>query len=99
MSAELRKRSACLLDQTNRIGIDFLLADLNTGLTFLQVAHVTSSPANRQRNFDRAYEVYRTVTRLKARVVLTPDAQSEIGKKLADLKNELEKAGYVCRQN
>ena len=65
MSAQLNKRSKRLIDQTNRIGIDFLLSDLNTGLTFLQVAHVTGSPANRSRSFDRAYEVYRTVTRLR----------------------------------
>ena len=99
MSAQLNKRSKRLIDQTNRIGIDFLLADLNTGLTFLQVAHVTGSPSNRSRSFDRAYEVYRTVTRLMPRVVLTPDAQLEIGQKLADLRNELEKAGYTCSQN
>jgi len=93
------KESSRLIEQTNRIGVEFLLADLNTGMTFLQIAFVTSSPANRARNLGRACEVYRTVMRLLPRLVLAPDAQLEIDRKLEDLKNSLEEAGYSCTGN
>ena len=85
-----------LVEESNRIGTEFLLTDLNTGLIFLQVAQVTSVPAGRARNFEKALEVYRTVTRLLPRVVPSPDQQSKIHAMLGDLKGQLEKAGYFC---
>lgn len=99
MGANLNKGSSRLIQQTNQIGIDFLLTDLNTGLTFLQVADVTSSPESRTRNLDNAYEVYRTVTRLLPRVVISPGERLQIQKKLEDLRNPLERAGYACTGN
>lgn len=90
------EKTSNLIEQSNRIGVEFLLADLNTGLTFLQVAQVTSFPAGRARNFDKALEVYRTVTRLLPRVVPLPEEQMKIQSMLEDLKNQLEDAGYSC---
>lgn len=85
-----------LVEESNRIGIEFLLADLNTGLTFLQVARVTSVAAGRARNFEKALEVYRTVTRLLPRVIPAPDQQLKIHAMLGALKGRLEEAGYFC---
>ncbi|HEV2273769.1 MAG TPA: hypothetical protein VGR96_06355 [Acidobacteriaceae bacterium] len=88
------ERTSNLIEQSNRIGVQFLLADLNTGLTFTQVASVTESAVGRTRNFDKALEVYRTVTRLLPRVLPSPDEQLQIQTRLGDLKCRLEQAGY-----
>lgn len=94
MQPNLDQRSSQLIEESNRIGIQFLLADLNTGLIFTEVASVTESSAGRIRNFEKAVEVYRTVTRLLPRVVPSPDEQLQIQTKLGDLKCRLEQAGY-----
>ena len=90
------RKISSLIEQSNRIGIEFLLADLNTGLTFLQIAHVTTSAAGRVRNFEKALEVYRTVERLLPRVVPAADEQLKIQTMLGELRSRLLDAGYSC---
>jgi len=90
------RKMARLIEQSNRIGIEFLLTDLSTGMTFLQIAHVTTSAGGRARNFEKALEVYRTVKRLLPRVVPSTDEQSKIKAMLGDLRSQLLEAGYSC---
>ena len=87
------RKISSLIEQSNRIGIEFLL---NTGLTFLQIAHVTTSAAGRVRNFEKALEVYRTVERLLPRVVPAPDEQLKLQTMLGELRSRLLEAGYSC---
>jgi hypothetical protein len=94
MDPYLDKESWRYLEQANRIGIEFLLADLNVGLTFLETAQVTSLAATRTRDLDKALQVYRTVMRHLPRVVLPPDDEAEIASKLEELRSRLEEAGY-----
>lgn len=96
LHAHLDKRSSQLIARTNRIGINFLLAELNAGLTFLQIAPSTDSANGRGRQFDKALKVYFTVVRLLPRVVLTSREEAEIQDKLGELKRQLEGAGYSC---
>jgi hypothetical protein len=91
--------SSRLIEQTNQLGIDFLLTDLDLGLTFLQVARVTHFAESRSRNFDKAYRVYRTVMHLLPRVHPPPDVRLALEKKLEDLKNHLEEAGYCSPES
>jgi hypothetical protein len=81
-------------DQANRVGIDFLVADLNVGLTFLQIAGVTRIPSTRERDLEKALLVYRTVLSLLPRVNLSADDLDEINNKLAELRTKLEEAGF-----
>ena len=94
MAPDPETTSSNLIHQSNRIGIEFLLADLATGLTFTEVAAVTSSVEGRARNWDKAREVYRTVMRLLQRVSPSPEEQSQLQSRLEELKRRLEKAGY-----
>ena len=94
MNSDLDNRTSRLLERSNKIGVEFLLTDLNTGLTFVEVALTTNSPVNRNRNIESAVEVYRTVTRLLPRVVPTPLEQMEIEQKLEDLRLRIREAGY-----
>lgn len=88
------EKISSLIAQSNRIGVEFLLADLNTGLTFIQVAQATSLPAGLTRNLEKALVVYRTVVRLLPRVLPEPDEQLKIQTMLGDLRCRLEEAGY-----
>jgi hypothetical protein len=92
----LDKRSLLLIERTNQIGVDFLLTDLNAGLTFLQIALATDSPTDRNDHFNQVFKVYRTVERLLPRVIPGPHERMEIRIKLEDLKFHLEGAGYSC---
>lgn len=97
MREHLDRRSSQIIARTNRIGIDFLLAELNAGLTFLKIALATGSPNGGDHLFDQAFNVYCTVVRLLPRVVLAPHEELEIQLKLGDLKRPLEGAGYSCK--
>ena len=94
MDPDLWNTSSKLIEKSNQIGIEFLLSDLETGLTFTEVAIVTAFPAGSARNFEKALEVYRTVTRLLPRLSPSPDERSRIHSRLAELKGRLEKGGY-----
>jgi hypothetical protein len=83
------------IEQANRIGIEFLVTDLDVGLTFLQTAEITRLVSTRERDLEKALVVYRTVTRLLPRVVLSEDDWTEINEKLEELRTKLENAG--CR--
>ena len=96
MRLGLHQKSLRIREESNRIGTEFLLADLDTGLTFVQVACVTGSQASRTRNLGKAFEVYRTVLHLIGRVESSPPERLEIERKLEDLRCRLEKAGISC---
>jgi hypothetical protein len=89
------KESWQRIEQANRIGIDFLVADLDVGLTFLQIADVTRSPATRTRDLDKALQVYRTVKSLLPRLFLSADDGKVINRKLAELRLKLKQAGCI----
>lgn len=82
-----------LLQQSNRIGVQFLLAELETGLTFLAVAGTTSIGENRARNIESAHQAFRTVHRLLPRVLPSPEEKLQINGKMDRLKQGLLKAG------
>jgi hypothetical protein len=84
-----------LLRQSNQIGVDFLLADLETGHTFLDIADLTEAAETHSRNHERAREVYFTVLRLLPRVAPDPDEKDRLQQRLAQLRKRLEDAGYL----
>lgn len=96
MHASIDSKSLQLIENSNRIGVDFLRADLDTGLTFLKIACTTTYPDGRARNFAKALLAYRTVLRFLPRVTPSPDEQLEIRAKLEELRLRLEGAGYSC---
>jgi len=85
-----------LREQTNRIGIDFLFAELEMALTFLQVGESSDSQESRHRNFEKALEGYRTVLHFLPRVVPSTDQQAQLQLQMEKVKHRLEEGGYSC---
>lgn len=61
------------LGDANQNGIDFVIADLDLALTFMDVAEVSHIEDTVRRNHNNAHKAYHTVLRLLEN--LTPDAE------------------------
>lgn len=83
-----------LMRKSNSVGVRFLLAEVNAGLTLLASAATTAMPGNRQRCLSNAREVYGVMLRLLPRVQPDPDEKLELGGKMAELRDGLIDAGY-----
>ena len=81
--------TAKLLEQSHRIGVQFLLADLATALTFLDVSEVTGLEESRLRNLQNARHVYDTVIRLMPKVAPSHGERAVLEDRLAELKRRL----------
>ena len=89
------KSTAQLLEQSQRIGVQFLLADLAAALTFLDVAEVTKWEGTRDRNRQNARAVYDTVLRLLPKLSPSGDERAVLELRLAELKSRLIDLGYA----
>jgi hypothetical protein len=78
---------------TQRKSIEFLLLELDTALTFLDVAGVTSSEVTANRACQNARKGYDTVVAFLPRLNPTAQERAAIQSKLALLKRRLEAAG------
>jgi hypothetical protein len=83
-----------IVNQSNRIGVEFLFTDLRTAFTFLDVAKVTQVAESRERNRANAVKVYRTVLRLKPKLQLPKEDEARFEEQVAQLKRDLEEVGY-----
>ena len=86
-----------LRDESNKIGIEFLLTELDTAFTFLSVAATTGSPETRERNRKHACEAYEIAHRMQSKVVMEPCQKGIFQERIAGLRKRLEDLGYnVC---
>jgi hypothetical protein len=83
------------VEQSHRIGVRFLLADIDVALTFLAGADVTRSEDSRKRNRQSALRAYETVTRLLPRLSPSGEEQIALNNKLQELKNRLVALGCL----
>ena len=72
---------------------EFLLTDLDTALTFLDVAESTLNQATRQRNHANARRAYDTVVRLMQNLSLDDTQREQLAERLALLKSRLQNVG------
>ena len=77
----------------NTASIEFLLADLETALTFMDVAETSDDPKIKQRNYTNARVAYDTVVRLLPKVKPTSSQQQAIDERLTLLRARLEAVG------
>lgn len=77
----------------NRSGVDFVITDLNVGLTFSYMARGLLTQETKDRSRRNARRAYDTVVRFRDRVCPTTAEALSIQKKLARLKSELEQLG------
>ena len=79
--------------QLNATNADFLKVDVETALTFTQMALDTDNQEKRDRNRGNARKAYDTISRLRERVVLTPAQEKHLNKQMQRLTRELTELG------
>ena len=72
---------------------EFLLTDLDTGLTFMDVADSTRNMAVRRRNHANARRAYDSVVRFMRNLSLDDTQRKALAERLALLKSRLENVG------
>ena len=82
-----------LSSDLNKTSIEFLITDLETALTFLDVAQTSGDQKTKQRNHKNAHNAYDSVIRLLPKVKPTAAQQQAIDEKLTLLKARLEAVG------
>jgi hypothetical protein len=87
------KSTRQIVDQSHRIGVQFLMADLTVAQTFLDVAEVSRSDEVRKRNRENARAAYRTVLRLMPKVLPSAHERAALDFKLTELKARLLASG------
>lgn len=88
---DLRRENADLA----KSGVEFVIIELDTALTFLDVADTSANEETVKRNHDNARKAYETVQRLLNH--LRPDAAENalIRAKIAVLEARLQAGGYL----
>jgi hypothetical protein len=81
--------------ELNAASVKFLLTDLDTALTFMDVADVTGLEETMQRNHANARKAYDTILHLMKKVTMTAQEQEEMHNKLALLKARLVAVGKL----
>ena len=75
------------------ISVDFLFTDLDTAMTFAEVAEATGVEKTARRSRSKARRCYESVLRLLPNVALNAEQEKDIHHKLAALKARLEAVG------
>jgi hypothetical protein len=82
-------------ERMSRASGQFLKIDLETALTFLQIARETNDDTRRSRNIRSARKAYETVIKLTRKVQLEDVDIEAINKMLEELKTKLADLGEV----
>lgn len=79
--------------ELNRVRADFLKSDLETGMTFVQIARQTENESHRKRSCRAARRAYDTVAKLAQKAGLTKQDSAVVRQGLAQLQKELRALG------
>jgi hypothetical protein len=83
-----------LRQESNEAGVQFLLTELATAHTFLDIAGVTENAETRERNLRNAHEAYCVAARHSAEVAPTDEQSAVLRKRFDEVKARLTGAGY-----
>lgn len=83
----------CVLRDSNRIGVQFLLTDLDLALTFLTVASTSRNLEITHRNWRNARKAHDAILHLLPRLTTTDGELQSIDEKLSALRFRLEAVG------
>jgi hypothetical protein len=89
------KSTMQIVEESHRIGAQFLIADLALAMTFLDVAEATRSEEVRRRNRENARTAYEAVQRFLPGLTPTDEERAELEAGRSALKNRLLGLGYV----
>ena len=76
-------------ERLNQTSVDFLRVDVETALTFCDIARETRDPRKKIRNRQHARQGYDTILHLIRKVTLTRDESQFLDENLAKLKTQL----------
>jgi len=76
-------------ERMNRASVDFLKIDLETALTFAEIARTSTDPFRKKRNLQAARKAYNAIVHLAQKVDLRSSDSAFLEKRLAQLKREL----------
>lgn len=91
----LSKSSRQILEESNRVGVQFLLTEISAGLTFFGVSDTTQSMDTQQRNRRLALTAYETVLRMLPKVDPLEHERQALLDNLAELRNRLISVGCL----
>lgn len=83
------KSTRQIVEESNRVGVQFLMAETLVGLTFLDVSNTTGSDETRARNRQLALTAYETVLRLLPKVTPRGEEREALQTKLVELRRRL----------
>jgi hypothetical protein len=78
----------------NEAGVQFLLTELKTAHTFLDIAEMTENLETRERNLRHAQEAYTVALRHNPEVVPTDEQAADLRKRFNEVKSRLARAGF-----
>lgn len=81
------------VEETNRVGAQFLKLDLQTAFTFVAIAREAPDDARMMRNRMAARRAYDTVLKLAGKIDLSREDAREITRSLTQLRSELRGLG------
>jgi|SRR5215471_6067881 len=82
-------------ERMNRVSLEFLETDLETALTFVEIARQTSDDSRRKRTCSAARRAYESVQKFVNKVELSAEHGKQVALGLKRLKSELEGLGEV----
>lgn len=82
-----------LHEESNKIGTEFLMTELDTAFTFLALSETTASAETRERNRKNALAAYNTILRMHGRIVMEANRKRDFQLKIKNLKKRLKDAG------
>jgi hypothetical protein len=84
------------LSEANQRGVDFLLTELDSALTFMDISKTSNSVQTVERNHRHACEAYQVVLRYLPKLKLEKAQRLAIDEKLALVKERLRAARIHC---
>jgi hypothetical protein len=80
--------------ESQAVQFEFLMTDLDAGLTFVRLAQsAVDDPGKRDRNLRKAEVAYETVGRLMSQVVLSDERRRELAARLEELREAINAVG------
>ena len=83
------------ISNSDRLGLEYLISDMDLALTFLQIAATSSDRETRERNRKNARKAYETVLHFLPRLDPTAEERQTIEEKLAALRTRLQALGEI----
>jgi hypothetical protein len=82
------------IDALNHTGAEFLIVDLDTAHTFMDLAETSEDEITVARNYRNARKAYNTVLDFLSKLALVSSDRRAVESKLAVVKARLEAVGY-----